>query len=250
MKVTPIKTHKITVDDTNLIKVLDRYLPRLKDKSVIAVTSKIVAICEGRIVKIGQVDKDKLIEKESERYLPRHDNKYHVSLTITRGQLVATAGIDESNGDGYYILWPKNPQKTANLLRAYLKKKFRLSHLGVIITDSVTTPLRMGVTGMAISHSGFSSLNNYIGEPDIFGRKLEFTKVSVMNGLAAAAVVVTGEGKEQTPLSIIEDVPFIQFQDRNPTGKELADLKIVLKDDLYASMLTKVKWLSGKKKTK
>lgn len=250
MKVTPIKTHKITIEDTDLIKVLERYLPKLKEKSVIAVTSKIVAICEGRLIKIGLVNKDKLIELESERYLPRNENKYHVSLTIARGHLVATAGIDESNGDGYYILWPKNPQRTANLLRAYFKKKFRLSHLGVIITDSVTTPLRMGVTGIAISHSGFSSLNSYIGEPDIFGRKLEFTKVSVMNGLAAAAVVVTGEGKEQTPLAVVEDVPFIHFQDRNPTSKELADLKIVLKDDLYASMLTKVKWLLGKQKAK
>ena len=250
MKVTPVKTHKITLRDKDLLKLLDRYLPRLKERSVVAISSKIVAICEGRVVKMGLVDKDELIKNEAELYLPRHENRYHVSLTITDSKLVATAGIDESNGDGYYILWPKRPQKTVNAVRSYLKKKHKLINIGVVLTDSVTTPLRMGVTGTAISHCGFSALNNYIGKTDIFGRRLEFTKVSIMNGLAAASVVATGEGKEQTPLAVIEDVPFVKFQDRNPTKKELKDLNIVLEDDLYAPMLTKVKWLSGKKKAK
>ena len=48
----------------------------------------------------------------------------------------------------------------------YLKK------VGVIITDSKTTPLRWGTSGVAISYSGFSPLKNYIGSPDIFGKEM------------------------------------------------------------------------------
>ena len=124
MKVTAIKTEKIVPDHNDIFKILDKFLPELKEGSVLAVTSKIIAICDGRYAKISGTDKDRLIESEAQFYLPRQDNPYNVSLTITRNNLVASSGIDESNGNGYYILWPSDPQKTANEIRQYLKKKF------------------------------------------------------------------------------------------------------------------------------
>src|SRR3989344_5382212 len=101
MIVTPIKTEKITSDHKDLFEILDKSLPEMKENSVLAVTSKIVAICEGRVTKMEDVNKDALIEQESQYYLERKDNPYNVSLTITRNNLVATAGIDESNGNGF-----------------------------------------------------------------------------------------------------------------------------------------------------
>lgn len=245
MIVTSFKTHKVTPEkDTDLYSILDRYLSKLKEGSVVAITSKIVAICQGRVVKIGSVDKGKLIEREAEYYLPPGENGFY--LTIKYGILSASAGIDESNGNGYYILWPKDPQKTANDVRKYLAKKFSLKKIGVIITDSKITPLRWGVTGSSIAHSGFAPLNNYIGDTDIFGRELKFTKTNIMDGLGAAAVMIIGEGKEQTPLAVIEEVPFVQFQQRNPTQKELREVRItMMEDDLYRPLLTSVKWRKG-----
>ena len=114
MKVTPVKTHKITSKDKDICKVLEKYIPKLSEKSVVAVTSKIVSICEGRMVRIGSKTKDELVEKEAELYLPRHMSKYDFCISIKRGIFIASAGIDESNGNGYYILWPKDPQKSAN----------------------------------------------------------------------------------------------------------------------------------------
>ena len=245
MKITPIKTHKITLKDKDLFEIFNLYLPRIKEGSVVAITSKIVSICEGRVVEVGTVDKDELVKKEAEYYLPKELNKYQFFLTIKRGLLTPTAGIDESNGNGYYILWPSNPQKTANEIRKYLVKRFSLKKVGVIITDSKTTPLRWGVTGTAIAHSGFTALNDYRGKKDIFGRKLEVTQANVMDALAAAAVLAMGEGKEQTPLALLEDLPFMRFQQRNPTKKELENLKISLEEDLYSSLLTSVKWRKG-----
>ncbi|HEY4509994.1 MAG TPA: coenzyme F420-0:L-glutamate ligase [Candidatus Paceibacterota bacterium] len=245
MKARAIKTHKVTPEkDRDLYAILDRYLPKLREGSVVAITSKVVAICEGRVVKIGTANKDELIKQEAEYYLPPGENGFY--LTIKYGILSASAGIDESNGNGYYILWPKDPQKTANEARKYLARKFGLKKVGVIITDSKITPLRWGVTGSAIVHSGFAPLNNYIGDKDIFGRELKFTKTNIMDGLGAAAVMIIGEGNEQTPLAVIEDVPFVRFQQRNPTRKELAEVRItMMEDDLYRPILTSVKWRKG-----
>lgn len=247
MKVTPIKTHKITTKDTDIFFVLDKYLAKLFNKSVVAVTSKIVSICEGRIVKMGMVDKDKLIKQEAQYYLPRRTSKYNVSLTIAHNILAASAGVDESNGNGYYVLWPADPQRSANDIRGYLKRRFSLKEVGVIITDSKTTPLRWGVTGIALAYSGIAPLKNYIGTKDIFGKKMEYTKTSIIDSLAGAATVVMGEGKEQTPLAVIEDIPFVKFQSRNPTKKELDSLFISIEEDLYSSFIKSVRWEKGNK---
>ncbi len=242
MKVVPIKTHPITQEDTNIISVIDQYISKLEEKSVVAITSKIISICEGRLVKIGSIDKDELIKQEAEMYLDRSLSRYNFLLTMKYNLLVPSAGIDESNANGFYVLWPKNPQETANQIREHLSEKFGLSKIGVVITDSRTTPLRWGVTGTAISHSGFAALNDLRGEKDIFGRELRVTQVNVMDALAGAAVFEMGEGPEQTPLAVITDLPKVDFQNRNPTQEEHDFLHIDIEDDLYAPLLKSVDW--------
>jgi putative folate metabolism gamma-glutamate ligase len=245
MKVTPIKTRPIVSGDS-LFSILDEVLSVVKEKNVLAISSKIVGICEGRVVKSESVDqKDALARRESAYYLPREFNQYGFMITINRGVLVASAGVDESNGNGYYVLWPEDPQKSVNDIRAYLQEKFQLQNVGVVMTDSKLTPLRWGVTGVAIAHSGFAALKNYIGTPDIFGRLLHAEKSNIADALATAAVVEMGEGNEQQPLALIDELSFVDFQDRNPTSEELRALKIDLDDDVYASLLTRVPWERG-----
>lgn len=248
MNVKSLKTEKITPGKLSLVEVLNKYLKNIRENSILVVTSKIVAICEGRVVKIGEANKDDLIKQEAELYLPRELSKYNFFLSIKNNILLPSAGIDESNGNGYYVLWPKNPQQTANEIREYLIKRFKLKNVGVLITDSKTTPLRWGTTGVGVAHSGFEALNDYIGKPDIFGHLLQVTKANIMDALAVSAVLVMGEGEEQTPLAVIEDISFVDFQERNPTQQELSDLKIDIEDDLYAPILTKVDWIKGKNK--
>ena len=196
---------------------------------------------------IGSIDKTKLIEKEADYFLPREQSKYNVFLTIKNNMFTSSAGIDESNGGGYYILWPRDSQRTANEIRVYLTMRFKRKNIGVIITDSKSSPFRLGATGTALAHSGFSALKNYIGKPDIFGRKLKMTRANISEGLAAAAVLGMGEGNEQTPLALIEDIPFIRFQARSPSSREVKELSIDPKDDLYASLLRGVFWRKGRK---
>lgn len=234
----------------SLEHLLDTYLLEIHERSILVITSKIVSLCEGRVIQKKHAEKNDFVPQEAEYYLPPSKSKYNVTITLNRNLLIPSAGIDESNGNGSLILWPADPQKTANDVRVYLKKRFNLAHVGVVISDSKTTPLRWGTTGIGLTHSGFSALNDFIGKPDVFGRLLTMTKVNVMDALACAAVLVMGETNEQTPLAIVSDVPFVEFQDRNPTGKELESLRIDMKDDVYEPLLTAVDWKKGKKNSR
>ncbi|HSW90247.1 MAG TPA: coenzyme F420-0:L-glutamate ligase [Patescibacteria group bacterium] len=247
MIITPIKTHPIRARQEKITSILDRYITDLQEKSVVVITSKIISLCEGRAVPTDSINRDELAKQEAEYFLPRELNQYGVMLSINQGTVIASAGIDESNGDGHLVLWPKDLQKSVSEIRKYLRRKFHLSELGVIMTDSHLQPLRWGTVGTCIAFSGFQPVNNYIGTEDIFGRKLKVTKSNVAEGIAAGAVVAMGEGSEQTPIAVVSDVPFVKFVDNDPTQTELDDLRISKEDDIFGALLNSVPWQKGKK---
>lgn len=244
MKVTAYKTDKVTSRSHDLFELLDAALPPLSEGSVVAVATKIVSLCEGRVVPIEGTDKDELIRQESQWYLPR-GGKYKLAFTITRNFFLPTAGIDESNANDQYILWPEDLQSSANAIRKHLREKHGIQRVGVVMTDSTTRPTHWGTTGISVAYSGFEPLKDYIGQDDVFGRKLEFQKASIANGLAASAVTLMGEGNEQTPLAVIEDVPFVVFRDSDPTPEELDMMRIEPEDDLFWPFLEKAEWKKG-----
>lgn len=246
MRVAPIKTRKVTIGSLTTQELLDESLSELSEGCVVAISSKVVAICEGRTVPIDSIDKNDLIKQEADYFLPVQMDQYGYHFTITNKTLIASAGIDESNADGNYVLWPADSQKSANSIRAYLAKRFGLKNVGVIITDSTCTPMRIGTLGIAIGHSGFAALNDYRGKPDLFGRPLEVTNSSIAGGLAAAAGLLMGEGSEQTPIVILDDLPFVTFQQQDPTPEELEEYYIKNKDeDLFAPFLNAAEWQKG-----
>ena len=246
MIVKAIKTPIVSTGE-NLFDFLDTSLPVLHEKDVIAVTSKIIGICEGRMVKISKnSDKKALIIKEADYYIddPNMGN-YHILLTVKNGHLVASAGIDESNGNGSYIFWPKNPDKTARDIWSHIRETRHIQQLGIVITDSKIMPLRWGVTGFGIAWCGFYPLKNYTNSPDLFGRPFVFEQTSVVDSLAAVGAFAMGEGAEQTPLAIISDPPHIEYRDEPPTQKERDELKITFKDDIYAPLTNSLLWKKG-----
>lgn len=245
MKIVPVLTHKVTTKDDNVIKVIDNYIKKVEENSVLAITSKIISITQGDLITVKNTNKEELIRKESEYFIPSFKSRYKITIAIKNGILISSAGIDESNGNGNYILWPKNSQKAANSIRKFLQQKFHIKKVGVIITDSRSTPFRRGAIGLGIAFSGFKPLNDYVAEPDIFGKKLKVTKSSVIDNLASAAVLVMGEGKEQTPLALISEIPLIKFVERNPTRRELKELRISLEDDLFSALFKKGLWKKG-----
>lgn len=249
MKISTLRTEKITARSLTLEELLDTYIINLDEGSIVAITSKIVSLCEGSVAEIAGQSKDMLVAQQSQYYLPEALSKYGFSFTITNNTLIPMAGIDESNADGHYVLWPKDAQTTANRIRRYLVKKFNLQRVGVIITDSTCQPLRRGTSGIALAHSGFRALRDYVGIKDLFGRPYKVTQANISGGLAAAAVFAMGEGNEQTPLCIISDLNSLEFQSTDPSTKELQELHIDVEEDLFAPFLESVAWGKGQKWT-
>ncbi len=245
MIIKTIKTRALIPPRDNLLSVCKESLLGLKEKSIIVVTSKIVSIWEGRCIKISEItDKDGLIKKEADFFIDRNDvpGKY-VILTIKNNILIPSAGIDESNANGYYILWPKNPFLSAKKIYEFLKKEHKLESFGVIISDSHTTPLRTGIMGIGIAYYGFNPLRDYRGTKDIFGRELKMSQTNIVDSLAAAAVYAMGEGAEQTPIAVIKDARNIEFwTDKKKNKNQLA---INPDTDIYAPILKNNKWKKG-----
>ncbi len=244
MKIRAIKTRKFLPPRDDLWDLLSA-INNLEENSVVVVTSKVVAIGEGRCVSLDSIDKDELIAKEADKYLPRKTDELTM-YTIKNNLLVAAAGIDESNADGFYILWPEDPDLSAKKIWQFLREKFKLKNLGVIITDSRVTPLRRGVLGMAISYFGFKPLKDYRGTKDLFGRKFEMETTDIPDSLASAAVLEMGEGAECQPLAIISDVPYIEFIEEkyNPKDPD-SGFEIPEKEDLFYPFLSSVPWKKG-----
>jgi F420-0:gamma-glutamyl ligase len=247
MRTTVFKSDKILAGQISIAELLAATLAELQEGVILAVSSKIVALCENNVRPISSTDKQTLIKEEAERYLSSDSNPFGFSFTITQRTLIPMAGIDESNGNNNYVLWPKNVQASANQIRRHLTERFGLQSVGVIITDSTCQPLRRGTSGIAVAHSGFKALRNYVGQPDLFGRPFGASQASIAGGLAAAAVLAMGEGTEQTPFCVLSDLPPIEFQPRDPSAEELDELYVSSDEDIFAPFLRSVSWRDGKR---
>ena len=247
MIIKPIKTDLVKVGD-DLFEVISKNIESLPEESVLVVTSKIISVCERRVInKHSEEKKEKhnIVKKEADLYVDPTESKYDIMLTIKNNILAVNAGIDESNANDNFILWPKDIQEKTNQIWMFLQDHYKLKKVGVIVTDSKTFPLKWGIVGTSISSCGFKGLFDYRGKKDIFGRILKMSQINIAEALAVSAVFEMGEADEKMPLCVITNIPKIEFQDRVPTKKELKDLLIDTKDDVYAPILTKAKWIKG-----
>ncbi len=222
-----IKTTKTKLfkPNENLIQFIEKYHPLFKEEDVLVITSKIVSLAEGRIVdKDKGINKQDLIRKESEAFVVGK----RTTICVKEGMVMTSAGIDESNAFGAYILLPKDSFKTAKEVRAYFIKKHKLKKFAVIISDSRSLPLRRGSMGLAIGYAGIKALKDYRKTKDIFGKKFKCSVVNMVDSLAVSAVACMGEGSEKKPLALIRQAP-VEFVDR--VNKR--DLKVSVEDDIY-----------------
>lgn len=249
---TPIRTEKLIPPKDNLDKLLKPLIPLLQEKTIVVITSKVISIVEGNCIEISKVkDKDDLIKKEADFYLERKNVPGGWLMhTLKNGTLIPTAGIDESNSNGYFILWPKNPEKSAQKIWRFLKEKTNLKNLGVIITDSHSEPLRRGLVGISIAHFGIKPLYDYRGEQDLFGRELKVSLSNIPDSLAAGSVMLMGEGSEQTPVVLISDLPkSVEFiQKKFISKKQFSSFQVPLEEDLFSPFIKNVPWKKSSRK--
>jgi coenzyme F420-0:L-glutamate ligase/coenzyme F420-1:gamma-L-glutamate ligase len=124
-------------------------------------------------------------------------------LAVTRfGHVTVNAGIDRSNVPGAeLLLLPEDPSASADRLATALG-------VPVVVTDTSGRPFRYGQRGVAVGWAGLPAARDWRGETDRDGRELDVTVQAVVDELAAAANLLTGEGGDGTPAAVVRGFEF------------------------------------------
>ena len=182
----------------------------LADGDVLAVTSKVVAKAEGRLVPLpadpagrARVQRQ-AVAGETVRVVARRGD---LVIAETRQGLVgANALVDASNaGADALVLLPADPDASAARLRAALEAASG-RELAVVVTDTLGRPWRLGQTDVAVGLAGMGALEDWRGRPDGDGRLLQVTEVAVADEAAAAADLVKGKAA-RIPAALLRGVP-------------------------------------------
>ncbi len=215
----PVKSAPFDLQHT-LSQSLQAANVTLHDGDILVISSKYVAISEGRIVELATVQPGAQAREIADRYNmdPKFtqlilDEAEHVFGGIPLGFLLSwrcgivspNAGLDRSNiPAGKVVLLPADPYESARQIRADLQAHYQVK-IGVIITDSWLMPGRWGTTGIALSTAGFKPVDDVRGHKDLFGAPLKVTVRGIADSLCAAAQLVMGEADESTPLVLVRN---------------------------------------------
>jgi coenzyme F420-0:L-glutamate ligase/coenzyme F420-1:gamma-L-glutamate ligase len=199
----------------DIVELINLRLGReLRDGDVLVISSKFVAVSEGRVVRLGGVRpgakakglgaKYRMDPRLCELVLRESDEVIGgipgFLLTSKEGLLTPNAGIDKSNvKHGAVVPYPRRPELSAWRIREALKFSRGVS-VGVIICDSRLSPTRMGTTGVAVAASGIEAVLDMRGRVDLFGNVLKVTAQGVADDLSSAAEILMGESNEATPI--------------------------------------------------
>ncbi|MDO8732820.1 MAG: coenzyme F420-0:L-glutamate ligase [Actinomycetota bacterium] len=201
----------------------------LESGDIVVITSKVVAKAEGRIVEAQS--RDEAIAAETVRVVAtkRHPGGQTRIVQTKHGLVLAAAGVDASNVESEHIvLLPEHPDASAHSLMDALNLGLG-RELGVIITDTMGRPWRMGVTDVAIGSAGLTVLDDHTGRVDKFGRTLEMTVIAIADEIAAAADLVKGKLSE-CPVAVVRGLGFYVSAQ---TQSSAADLIRPLDEDMF-----------------
>lgn len=165
----------------------------VRDGDILVVTSKVVAKAEGRVVAADS--RDAAIEAETVRVVATKQHPRGVTRIVQtrQGLVMAAAGVDASNVEpGHVVLLPEDPDASARRFRATVARATGAT-LGVVVTDTMGRPWRLGVADVAIGAAGVQVLDDHTGRTDGFGRTLEMTVVAVADEISAMADLAKGK---------------------------------------------------------
>lgn len=165
----------------------------LVDGDILVVTSKIVSKSEGR--QVPAADREKAIADDTVRVVAERVHAGGVTRIVEtkQGLIMAAAGLDMSNvPEGVALRLPEDPDRSARLLCAGLRERFGVE-IGIVVTDTVGRPWRVGQTDLAIGAAGVQLTDDLRGANDANGRPLHVTMAVVADELAGAADLVKGK---------------------------------------------------------
>jgi coenzyme F420-0:L-glutamate ligase len=202
---------------SEVIQAVKKMGEEFLDNDIIAVSSKVISMSQGRLVNLNDVDvseeADLLADKLSldprlaQLVLQEADmiigGVPGFALALKNGVIAPNAGIDKSNvPEGHVMLYSEYPFKDAENLKKTIYQSLG-KNVGIVVTDSRLMPLRMGTTGLAISVAGFEPLEDECGKQDLFGNILNVTRRALADQIASAVQLIMGEADEGFPIVLI-----------------------------------------------
>jgi coenzyme F420-0:L-glutamate ligase/coenzyme F420-1:gamma-L-glutamate ligase len=160
---------------------------------ILSVTSKIISKAEAR--QVAAEHREDAITAETVRVVASRAYPGGVTRIVENrlGIVAAAAGVDASNTpDGTVLLLPENPDASAAALRAALRARFGV-RIGIVITDTLGRPWRLGQTDAAIGAAGIRVVDDLRGATDSAGRVLAVTTPAVADEIAAMTDLVKGK---------------------------------------------------------
>ena len=175
---------------------------------VVVITSKIVSKAEGRVV-VGadrDTDRDAVIAAETTRVVASRvasPGQPPTQIVQTKhGLVLAAAGVDASNTEpNTLVLLPEDPDRSAASIRAVIAARTGVN-VGVVITDTMGRPWRIGLMDMAIGAAGIKVLDDHRGRHDAHGNELAMTVTAIADEIASAAELVKGK-LSNLPIAVV-----------------------------------------------
>jgi coenzyme F420-0:L-glutamate ligase/coenzyme F420-1:gamma-L-glutamate ligase len=218
-----LKFEAIAVENIPLIHAGDN-LPsiiceniELQDMDIVIVASTVVAKAEGEIFRLEDITPEKtaleiaarngrdarFIQAVVSRSREVLVEKPFMLVTTLAGHTCVNAGVDESNIEKGFLLYPpENPDASASRLGQEIEK-LSGKKISVIVTDTNGRAFKIGQAGVAIGIYKIKPVKRWIGEKDLFGKVLEITEEAVADELAGAANLLMGEGAGGIPVVVI-----------------------------------------------
>lgn len=221
IQIIPVQIDKDIQEHDDIVNLIlsSPSKPEIQDGDILVITQKIISKQEGSIVSLSQVTpsllatgiaseykKDpriiQLILDQTKRIVRMNDGV--IIVETPHGFVCANAGVDESNvKDGHVTILPKNSDESAKKIQQEIQKKTG-KNVAVIISDTFGRPFREGQTNCAIGISGISSITDYVGTKDTFGKILHVTAIAIADEICSAAELVMGKSL-QTPIAIVRN---------------------------------------------
>lgn len=206
-----LKSNDIRIQDNDILVVTQKIVSKSENRYVNLETLtpsdealKIAAICEkdARLVEIILRESKEIVRCGKDTLIVEHK----------LGFICANAGVDHSNVRGdeggiWYLLLPKDPDRSAREIREYFKQQEGVD-IGVMIIDSHGRAWRQGIVGITIGTAGVPELVDMRGKTDLFGYALRITQVGAADELAAAASLVMGQSDESIPVVHVRGFPY------------------------------------------
>ena len=241
----------ILKDGDDLVGILQESLKNtdartFADNDILVLAESPLATTEGRIVKISEITPSENAEKLAEEY---HIDPKLAEIVLEEsdeivggvpGYLLArrenlflpNAGIDESNApNGFVTLLPKNPDESAARIRKEIRTRCG-KDVAVLVIDSRTHAMRLGVSGVAIGVAGIRAITDERGKKDLFGHELHVTRRAIGDDLASTAELLMGESGESVPAVLIRGYSYQKAESEGIAS-------IAPEEDLFLGMMRK-----------